>query len=286
MDLLEATEALSPKAINYDEPAYAYSPHTVSNYRAGYERMWRDLKITNAKAADSAARLVLSHKATYVEAERLTGVPWFAIGLQHHRECNCNMRGVLHNGQLIIGTGRRTTIVPKGRGPFSTFLESAKDALRGYAAKLWDIAQIAFTNEAFNGFGYRSHGIPSPYLVGGSNLQKRGKYVSDGVYSSSAWDTQIGTLTILKRLCELDADVVKRVGAPAPVVKPEAPKVAPKAPASKKPVPHKGKAATTGAVVATAAHSAGISPLVYVPVILGVLVLAYVATLVFRALKK
>ena len=89
---------------------------------------------------------------------------------------------------LVAGSKYKTRLVPKGRGPFSTWEEAAIDALKikRYPPE-WDIAHIAYAFEKFNGFGYRSKGIPSPYLWGGSNIQRPGKYVRDGVYDASCW---------------------------------------------------------------------------------------------------
>ena len=100
--------------------------------------------------------------------------------------------------------------MPIGRGPFATFEEAAIDALADYRGATWDVPQLAFTLERFNGFGYRGKGIPSPYLWGGSSVQKRGKYVRDGVFDPNVMDTQLGAMTVLRRLCELDAETPKR----------------------------------------------------------------------------
>jgi lysozyme family protein len=55
--------------------------------------------------------------------------------------------------------------------------------------------------ETFNGFGYRAptRNIPSPYLVGGTSVQKRGKFTADSHYDPSVIDPQIGGLAILKQ---------------------------------------------------------------------------------------
>ena len=50
-------------------------------------------------------------------------------------------------------------------------------------------------------------GLPSPYVWGGTNIQKPGKYVRDGVLSKKVWDTQPGCAPILKVLSTLDPSI-------------------------------------------------------------------------------
>ncbi len=206
--------------------------HTLSAYRQGYLALWAAARIEKVSEARRAAEKILAHADRYKALERRTGVPWFAIGVIHMRESNCNFNAVLHNGQPIIGTGHKTTIVPIGRGPFATFEEAAIDALKDYKGATWDVPQIAFTLESFNGFGYRSKGVPSPYLWGGSSAQKRGKYVRDGVFDPNVMDSQLGAMTVLRQLCAMDTDVAARIDGKAPAAKP-----APVLPSDLEPVP-------------------------------------------------
>src|SRR5690606_16196554 len=101
---------------------------------------------------------------------------------------------------------------PKNRppNPHVSFEQGAYDALvtvKGFdKIKDWSIARIAYINESYNGFGYRhpSRNIPSPYLWAGTNRQKRGKFVADGVYDPKAWDNQIGVMAVLKAILETE----------------------------------------------------------------------------------
>jgi lysozyme family protein len=54
--------------------------------------------------------------------------------------------------------------------------------------------------EAYNGFGYRRKGVPSPYLWSFCNLYERGKYVADGQYDPNAVSKQCGAGVMLKKL--------------------------------------------------------------------------------------
>jgi hypothetical protein len=105
----------------------------------------------------------------------------------------------------------RTTIVPKGRGPYKSFEESAVDSLvkvqKYKKDRDWSLPMYMWTIEGYNGYGYHAYNIPSPYLVGGSNKQKSGKFYEDHKFSYSVWDTQLGVITLLKALIELDPTI-------------------------------------------------------------------------------
>lgn len=178
---------------------------------AEYARRWADMAITPARlpAVDAMARRIIAGKARYRAVEAQTGVPWAFIGVLHAREAGCDFRGVLHNGEKILGTGRKTKLVPAGRGPFETWEEAAADALalKGYAPGFpWSVTRCLYEGERFNGFGYRLHAVPSAYLWSGSDQYARGKYVADGVWSAAAVDKQTGIAPLMKRLPALDPD--------------------------------------------------------------------------------
>ena len=180
--------------------------YSFEELRPGYEKLWLRMTVTRLAAANAEAKQVIKNKNKYAGIQKDTGVPWFIVGALHIREAGSppDFKAVLHNGERIINTDRKTKLVPKGRGPFKDpdgFKKAAHDALinvEGLGGIKWDekdgIARCAWLMEKFNGFGYRKHGIPSPYLWGGSSVQQRGKYVSDGVYNavsptrrSAAW---------------------------------------------------------------------------------------------------
>ena len=158
------------------------------------------------------AKKAIASKARYQAVEKISGVPWYLIAILHMRESDADFDTYLGNGQSIH---RKTTIVPAGRGPFSTWEAGAIDALAYDGLdkiKIWPIDRIAYECERFNGMGYRSHGVPSAYLWSWSNIYKGGKYVSDGVWSSSAIDRQCGTMPMLKAMASLDSTI--QIGAP------------------------------------------------------------------------
>ena len=78
-----------------------------------------------------------------------------------------------------------------------------EDALRllGFTGQSdWSLPRTLHRLEAFNGFGYRRYGRPSPYLWSFSTLYERGKFVADGRYDPRARSQQCGTATMLKLL--------------------------------------------------------------------------------------
>lgn len=181
---------------------------------AGYRNLWKSMRVTRVAECDTAARRILAGRSRYQAVERSTGVPWFFIGLLHMRESGCNFAGVLHNGEHILGTPRKTRLVPAGRGPFTTWEEAAIDALRLkglHMVKEWPIERIGYECERFNGWGYLGR-VNSPYVWAGSNHYSRGKYIADHVFSATHVDKQLGTMPVLAALYKMDTEVAKRVG--------------------------------------------------------------------------
>jgi lysozyme family protein/peptidoglycan hydrolase-like protein with peptidoglycan-binding domain len=140
---------------------------------------------------------------------------WPFAGLAHDRESGFDLNTYLGNGQPL---NRVTTIVPKGRGPFlgpNAFVDGAVDALRleGFVgATDWSIARMLFRLEGFNGYGYHSRGVNSPYLWSGSTAygppeQRAGKFVADGVFDPNKVDPQLGVAVVLKELLDLDPTI-------------------------------------------------------------------------------
>ncbi|MGZ3675736.1 MAG: hypothetical protein ACXVCO_15630 [Ktedonobacterales bacterium] len=182
-----------------------------------YRALWAKMKVTKPEAAKAQAKRVLLGKSRYKEVERTTGVPWFVVGVLHLRESDANFQTWLHNGDRMRnanGQPVRTHNVPTGRppNPRCTWEEGAYDALvtceHFDQIKDWNPARVAYVSEKFNGFGYRnpSIDIPSPYLWGGTSVQKRGKYVADRQYNANVMDPQVGTMAVLKALMELDKE--------------------------------------------------------------------------------
>lgn len=163
---------------------------------------WNKAKFTRSTQIEAQAAKIRANRSRYDAVSAKTGVPWDVIAVIHYRESSNNFGGVLHNGEHIIGTGRKTALVPKGRGPFTTWESAAIDALANcapYAArnKDWSIGKTLDLLEAYNGLGYRKKGLPSPYLWSGTDQYERGKYVADGKFDPNVVDKQLGAAAIL-----------------------------------------------------------------------------------------
>lgn len=185
---------------------------------------WARAKFTRSTLINAQAAKITANRQRYAVVEKATGVPWDVIGVIHYRESSLNFAGVLHNGQKIIGTGKKTTLVPKGRGPFSTWEAAAIDALMNCHPHLgknrdWSLANTLELLERYNGLGYRNRGLPSPYLWAGTDQYQKGKYVADGKFDPNHVDQQLGVAALLIKLRE----ATKPGGQPAPAPKPASP---------------------------------------------------------------
>lgn len=132
------------------------------------------------------------------------GLRWYHIGIFHDLECEQNFSKYLGNGQSLR---HKTTIVPKGRGPFTTFEAGAIDAIKIQKLdqiKDWSIGGTLWTIESFNGLGYdKYHNMPSPYLFAGTQHYTKGKYDKDGHFNPDLVSSQIGAALLLRELLKV-----------------------------------------------------------------------------------
>ena len=184
-----------------------------------YRRMFKACTIDKGLESRVANAVALVEKGfdQYLEVANRMGASspanfaWI-LGTIHFKEASCDFRGVLHNGEKIVGTGKKTTIVPKGRGPFATWADAAVDAIKcesGRWKKLLagsnDVGDILYALERYNGTGYLTgagKAETTPYLWACSNINDdNGKYVSDGKFDTNAsTQSSPGAAVILKEL--------------------------------------------------------------------------------------
>jgi lysozyme family protein len=177
-----------------------------------YEKLWDDLVPTPSRMPEltKIAQRALDHKTSYqAVAKTVWGTPdyWYVVALIDQMEGGGGANTYLGNGQSL---SRPTTEVPAGRGPFASFHDGAVDALHLDGLdkiKDWSAASLGYHLEGYNGWGYLSKPIVSPYIASWSNLYTRGKYVADHVYDPNAVSQQPGALTILKVLTTLDKTI-------------------------------------------------------------------------------
>lgn len=175
-----------------------------------YQQLFADCKVTSHQSdiAWYVGKMVAG-RPRYEALERELNVPWEFIAIIHALECSCNFKQHLHNGDPLAD---RTKLVPAGRpatgSPPFTWEESARDALTMPGKQFhlqvdWSVPAMIYRFEKYNGFGYLSKGIESPYLWSFSNQYTKGKYVGDGRYDPNAVSKQAGAAVLLKELHRL-----------------------------------------------------------------------------------
>jgi len=158
--------------------------------------------------------------ARYKAVEKRTGVPWWFIAVTHEREASQRWDRSLAQGDPW---NKKSIHVPANRGPFNSWEDAAYDALVNcppYTArnKDWSVGNALTMLEKYNGLGYYRKGIPSPYIWAGTNQYVQGKYVSDGVYSATTVDTQLGVAGLLKFMGVLKTGAGAATGAAGGVI--------------------------------------------------------------------
>lgn len=142
-----------------------------------------------------------TRSANLVENTIKLKVPWQVIACLHAMEGSFDPAKQILNGEKW---SRKTTLVPKGKGPWSSFETSCIDAFRESHWKGVDFTNVdSLLNaaERYNGIGYTKRCKASPYIWSFSNHGLgTGKYVADGKYDPNAISQQAGVACILKVL--------------------------------------------------------------------------------------
>lgn len=202
--------------------------HPFLSLKSEYDQLLASMVITRPRAVEKAARDVIKNVAShYASVSQWTGVPAALIGVLNMRESNQNFRTGLGQGDPIDQVSRH---VPRGHGPFASWEDAARfyihyDHLDDNTSP-WGYAYTCWKSEIWNGFGYRAHGVHSPYLWAGSNHQQPGKYVSDGNWDARAVDNQLGAIVVMVRMIELEPNL----GFGDAVLKIESPPIVPRVP--------------------------------------------------------
>src|SRR5262245_4146660 len=170
-------------------------------------KWWDTAAITNAAEVAAVAKRLVAAKARYQGVEAKTGVPWWLIAAIHQREASQNFNTQLAQGDPL---NQVSTHVPKGMGPFSTWEEGAIAALKHEGMPSvtdWRLEKALYWQEKYNGWGYLSRGIPSPYVWGATSVQRPGKFVADGQWSPTTMDRQLGCAAMIKGMMEIDPSI-------------------------------------------------------------------------------
>lgn len=192
-----------------------YGGTNVQKLAAEYAYIWKVAKITQFEdQALDAAKTIFKHKDRYqAVANHSRGMPYWFVGLIHHMEASFDFSTALHNGDRIIGTGQKTTHVPAGRGPFSTWEEGALDALKERLMYTeWSVPSCFRRLESYNGMGYRGPAgqkttpkFASAYTFAGTQFFVKGRYIADHQFDPEKPETRPGCMAVLIKLVEIDA---------------------------------------------------------------------------------
>jgi lysozyme family protein len=214
---VNASQRVVPEALQ-PEKIVPSRGHDFEQLKPEYSAFFASAQLRPAYSdfANWYVRAIQQFRGRYEAVGKATGVPWYFIGAVHGLEASFNFRAHLHNGDFPLTA--RTRQVPAGQPrvwlPPSDWESSARDALRlmGFAGKNdWTLERTLYRLEAYNGFGYRKRGVPTPYLWCFSNHYERGKFVKDGAWNPNAQSQQCGAATILKLL--VDAKAIELPGA-------------------------------------------------------------------------
>lgn len=143
---------------------------------------------------------IFSQIAMYKVVANKFNIPWIFFAVTHWKEASLRPEKQILNGQ---NWNRTTTIVPKGRGPYSNWEEAAIDGVlyKGlHKIKDWSLENTLNILESWNGRGYERRGINTPYLWCGSQHYTSGGYPRDGVFSASHVIKNVGCAVIIRHL--------------------------------------------------------------------------------------
>ena len=153
-------------------------------------------KVEYRAALNDALKRIKENKQRYLKAEKICEIPWQMIAAVHYREAHCRFDRQLLNGQKVC---KKTTLVPKGLGPWESWEHSCKDAF-AHVKKPKNLQGWLDWAEKHNGLGYRNRGLFSPYMYAGTTFYQKGLYVADGKFNEEKIDKRVGVIPILKGL--------------------------------------------------------------------------------------
>ena len=200
-------EILEPVPDAHMAATVEFSKSTAfSDLAAEYLELFNACQIRPSKGKEVEARVehLIANEPRYRALGMTLQIPWYFIGIVHSMEANFSFTSHVHNGDPLDA---RTIQEPKGRPiagnpPFS-WEQSATDAFtlkKLVALSKWDTAESLYRLEAYNGFGYRSRGIATPYLWSYSQHYIKGKFVADHKFDANAVSKQAGAAVLLKAL--------------------------------------------------------------------------------------
>jgi lysozyme family protein len=190
---------------------------TIPELIAANQGRWATCAITPSRVAEvtKVAQTLTKQTAKFVYEviSTKTKVPWWVIAVIHERECSQSFACSIAQGDPW---NKVSTHVPRGIGPFQSFTDAAVYALTTCPPKTaawtdWSAGGTLTILEEYNGLGYDDyHKEASPYIWGATNHEQWGKYIEDGRYSPTTWDTQLGCAAMLKAMMSLDPTITMK----------------------------------------------------------------------------
>jgi len=178
---------------------------------------WQKAQIVPSRLAQvqaTAKRLCAPDaKAIYQQiAQKVWGSPdrWWFVAIVHEREASQDFSKSIAQGDPW---NEVSTHVPKGIGPFDSFIDAAVFTLTRcapYPAKWtdWTIGSVLTLFILYNGTGYEDyHHEVSPYDWGATTMEEEGKFVADRKYNPAVWDTQVGAAAMLGAMIDIDSSI-------------------------------------------------------------------------------
>lgn len=194
--------------------------HPFSVLSSEYAGLLAHMQVTRSASIDVVAQKLIRfvRQGRYAEVSALTGIPQPWVSTSFEREASSNFTLSPAQGDPWDHV---STHVPKGRGPYPSWKAAALDAyhidhLDQVGKENWTWERACYEGEVFNGMGYRSHGVHSPYLWAGTNIYTTGKFIADGKFDSGEEDRQLGIVPLMRRMVEIEPSVAfGRLIAPA-----------------------------------------------------------------------
>jgi len=171
-----------------------------------YAALYASCQVRPERAGEVAwhRKKLVQYRPRYEAVAAKTGVPWWFIGVVHALEASFSFSAHLHNGDPLTG---RTVQVPENRpvvwNPPNDWESSALDALtyeKFVGLADWSVPRALHRWEGYNGYGYYSRQINSPYLWSFSNHYTKGKFIADRKYDANAVSKQCGAAVMLRSL--------------------------------------------------------------------------------------
>jgi lysozyme family protein len=157
-----------------------------------------------------------ANKARYEKVSETAGIPPKLIAALHWRESTGDFGTYLHQGDPL---GKKAVNEPADIPIFKTWKPAAEHALglktstqRAYKidAGTTDEAVLTSYAERYNSLGYHNYrAMASPYVFAGTDQYNKGKYVGDGDWDGNHKDTQLGVLSMMRRIDRHDREAAE-----------------------------------------------------------------------------